>query len=269
MGAALVAMEKSEAAEQVLEEARRYLHGARAVVALTGAGISTDAGIADFRGPAGIWTLNPDAERLSSLRHYLADAEVRRSSWRSRLDAPVWTAKPTPGHLALAGLEGGDRLDTIVTQNTDGLHQLAGSRPDKVVEVHGTSHWTACWDCGDRQPTLKVLERVRRGDGDPRCSCGGILKTTTVSFGQSLDPAVLERAQRAAARADVLLAVGTTLEVQPVAGIVPLAARLGAKVIIVNGSPTAGDAIADVVLRGPISTLLPALVASEGAPAEQ
>ncbi len=181
-------------------------------------------------------------------------------SWRSRLNAPVWTARPTPGHLALVELERQGRLEAIVTQNTDGLHQLAGSLPAKVLEVHGTSHWTTCWDCGYRQPTLKVLERVRQGDDDPRCFCGGILKTATISFGQSLDRAVLEQVQLAASRTDLLLAVGTTLEVQPVAGIVPLAARLGAKVIIVNGSPTAGDAIADVVLRGPISTLLPALV---------
>ena len=263
-GAALVAVETSDVDEAVVGEARRRLHEARSVVVLTGAGISTDAGIADFRGPNGIWTLNPDAERLSSLRHYLLDEEVRRSSWRSRLEAPVWTAKPTPGHYALVDLEHRGRLDAIVTQNTDGLHQLAGSLPAKVVEVHGTSHWTICWECGDRQPTLRVLERVRQGDDDPRCPCGGILKTATVSFGQSLDPEVLELAYLAARRADLLLAVGTTLEVQPVAGIVPLAARSGATVIIVNGSPTAGDAMADVVLRGPISTLLPALVAAEG-----
>ncbi len=260
-----MAMETGEAEQQLLEEARRHLRGASSVVALTGAGISTDAGIADFRGPEGIWTLNPEAERFSSLRHYLGDEEVRRSSWRSRLDAPVWTARPTAGHLALVDLERRGQLGTIVTQNTDGLHQLAGSLPANVVEVHGTTHWTLCWSCGDRQPTLNVLERVRAGEEDPRCSCGGILKTATVSFGQSLDPDVLARAQLAATRADVLLAIGTTLEVQPVAGIVPLAARFGATVIIVNGSPTAGDPIADVVLRGPIGTLLPALVAEEGA----
>jgi NAD-dependent deacetylase len=251
-------------AEQQLEEARHHLRAASAVVALTGAGISTDAGIADFRGPKGIWTLNPGAERFSSLQHYLSDDELRRASWRSRLDAPVWTARPTAGHLALVELERRRRLRTIVTQNTDGLHQLAGSLPANVVEVHGTTHWTICWACGHRQPTLKVLERVRAGDDDPRCSCGGILKTATVSFGQSLDPDVLARAQQAAAEADLLLAVGTTLEVQPVAGIVPLAARLGATIIIVNGSPTAADSIADVVLRGQIGELLPALVAADG-----
>ena len=259
-------MDSDETDHEGLEEARRLMATAKAVVALTGAGISTDAGIADFRGPNGIWTRDPAAEHLSNLRYYLSDESIRRSSWRSRLDAPVWAARPTRGHLALVELERQSRLEAIVTQNTDGLHQLAGSLPAKVLEVHGTSHWTLCWDCGDRQPTLKVLERVRGGDDDPRCSCGGILKTATISFGQSLDPTVLEQAQSAASRADLLLAVGTTLEVQPVAGIVPLAARLGAKVVIVNGSPTAGDAIADVVLRGQISTLLPALVAVEATP---
>jgi NAD-dependent deacetylase len=250
-----------EEAEDPVEEARVLLAGARRVVALTGAGISTDAGIPDFRGPQGVWTRNPSAERLSTLDNYLRDAEVRRAAWRARVDAPVWSARPTAGHLALVDLERRGLLDTIVTQNVDGLHQAAGSAPRIVVEVHGTTHWTACWSCGERWPTLTVLQRVRAGEDDPACQeCGGILKTATVSFGQQLDPAVLERAQRAAVACDLLLAIGTTLEVRPVAGIVPLAKVRGAKVVIVNGEPTAGDGLADLVVRGRIGTVLPALV---------
>jgi NAD-dependent deacetylase len=239
-------------------------------VALTGAGISTDAGIADFRGPNGLWTKNPAAERAATLHHYLTDTELRRGSWRARIDSPVWSAQPTAGHRALVEFERRGSLELIVTQNVDGLHQLAGSTPEKVVEVHGTAHWTVCWSCGHRQPTLTVLARVRAGDDDPRCEqsgpptsarCGGILKTATISFGQSLVADDLERAQLAAARADLLLAVGSTLEVQPVAGIVPLARRMGASVVIVNGSPTALDRLADVVVRGRIGQVLPALVA--------
>lgn len=253
-----------------LDLARRLVEAAPpgGVVALTGAGISTDAGIPDFRGPKGLWTLTPGAERLSRLEVYLSDAEARRAGWRSRLTSPVFSAEPTAGHRALQALALAGRLSTIVTQNTDGLHQRAGSDPATVVEVHGTALWTECWRCHDRQPTAAVLERVRAGDDDPHCTrtapgtelvCGGVLKTATISFGQSLDPAVLDRAVQAVAGCAVLVVVGTTLEVQPVAGLVPLARRFGAQVLIVNGSPTALDALATVVVRGPISELLPGL----------
>jgi NAD-dependent deacetylase len=261
----------SERLDQQVAEAARLVAGAGpgGLVALTGAGISTDAGIPDFRGPQGVWTRDPAAERLSTLSAYLSDEEVRRRAWQTRLDSPVWGASPTAAHEALVRLERMGILDTVVTQNTDGLHLLAGHEPDRVVEIHGTAHWTECWSCHDRQPTLSVLQRVRGGDPDPRCLrprrdgagvCGGIVKTATVSFGQSLDPGVLEAAVRAAARATVMLAVGTTLEVQPVAGLVPLARRSGAAVVIVNGSPTALDSLADVVVRGSISDVLPRLV---------
>jgi NAD-dependent deacetylase len=248
---------------EALAMAVSLVGSARSVVVLSGAGISTDAGIRDFRGPRGLWTLNPRAERLSNITTYLEDASVRREAWKSRLTSPVWSAQPTRGHEAVVTLEKRGVLHTIVTQNTDGLHQLAGSSPALVVEVHGTAHWTVCWTCGDRQPTRTVLKRVEEGEADPRCrrgECGGILKTATVSFGQSLDPRDLERAHMAAADADVLIAVGTTLEVQPIAGIVPFALRAGAAVVIVNGSPTAFDSLANAVVRGPIGDVLPAIV---------
>lgn len=254
----------------VVARAASLVRGAASVVVLTGAGISTDAGIPDFRGPNGVWTRNPGAERMATLRNYLEDSDVRRAAWRSRLESPVWEAVPTPAHLALVTLERSGRLHTIVTQNTDGLHLAAGTSPAKLVEVHGTAHWCVCWECGDRRPTLDVLERVRGGEDDPRCQlpslngrpgeCGGILKSATVSFGQSLNPDDLERAQRAVVAAELLLVIGTTLEVQPIAGMVPLARRLGKTVVIVNGSPTAHDSLADVVVRGPISDVIPALM---------
>ncbi|MGH9293444.1 MAG: SIR2 family NAD-dependent protein deacylase [Acidimicrobiales bacterium] len=268
-------MDSPESPEEpeALHRARHLVHRAGSIVALTGAGISTEAGIPDFRGPNGLWTRNPAAERLSSLSHYLNDESVREASWRARLDAPVWTAVPTKGHLALVGLERRGVLRAILTQNTDGLHQRAGSSGQIVVEMHGSSHWTLCWRCDDRTRTSSVLERVRAGEADPRClrrstsspggaprTCGGILKTATVSFGQSLDPADLERAYDAVLRCDLLLAVGSTLEVQPVASLVPLARRKGAAVVILNGEPTAWDEIATEVLRGRIGTVLPDLV---------
>jgi NAD-dependent deacetylase len=239
---------------------RRWVDDARRVVALTGAGISTDSGIPDFRGPQGVWTRNPQAERQATLQHYLADAEVRRAAWRARLEHPAWTARPNAGHRALVALERRGTLHALVTQNVDGLHQAAGSGPDRVVEVHGTLHRVTCWSCGRRAPIAEALERVRAGEADPRCpACGGIQKSDTISFGQALVPEVIDRALRAATEADLLLAIGTTLEVQPVAGMVPLAARAGARVAIVNAAPTAMDELADLVVRAPIGEVLPAV----------
>jgi NAD-dependent deacetylase len=247
---------------QALAMARHHLDRARRIVALTGAGISTDSGIPDFRGPRGVWTLNPKAERMSDIRYYVSDPEVRRLSWQSRLAHPVWTAEPNAGHRALVALERRGALHALVTQNIDGLHQRAGNSPDLVVEVHGTIHMAVCLSCGSRQPMLTVLERVRAGEEDPPCrDCGGILKSDTVSFGQPLVPHVIDRALRTAAEADCLVAIGTSLQVYPVAAAVPAARSAGATVIIVNAEPTALDEMADVRLTGSISELLPALIA--------
>lgn len=230
------------------------------MVVLTGAGISTDSGIPDFRGPRGVWTLNPKAERMSDIRHYVADPEVRRLSWQSRLAHPAWTAEPNTGHRALVALERRGKLHALITQNIDGLHQRAGSHPDLVIEVHGTLHMAICLGCSARLPMPVVLERVRAGEEDPPCEvCGDILKSDTISFGQPLVPRVVDRAMRAATEADCLLAVGTTLQVYPIAAAVPSAKRAGASVIIVNAQPTAFDDVADVTLAASISDVLPAL----------
>ena len=233
------------------------------MVALTGAGISTDSGIPDFRGPTGVWTLNPKAERMSDIRHYVADPEVRRLSWQSRLAHPAWTARPNAGHQALVALERARKLHALVTQNIDGLHQRAGSHPDLVIEVHGNLHRAVCLSCGARQPMQAVLDRVRAGEEDPDCNgCGGILKSDTISFGQPLLPHVIVRAMRACSEADCLIAVGTSLQVYPIAAAVPGAKAVGAQVIIVNAQATPFDEIADVKLTAPISEVLPALIGS-------
>ena len=230
------------------------------MVVLTGAGISTDSGIPDFRGPQGVWTTNPAAEKQSTLQTYLADPEVRRAAWRSRMNHPAWTAQPNRAHRALVALEATGRLHALITQNIDELHQIAGNSPDRVIEVHGTMRRVVCWDCGARTPMPTVLERVRAGEADPACrACGGILKSDTISFGQALVPAVIDRALRVAGEADVLLAVGSTLQVFPAAGVVPAAHDAGARIVIVNNQPTAMDALADIVLREPIGDVLPAL----------
>ena len=235
------------------------------IVALTGAGISTESGIPDFRGPQGLWTMNPKAERLSDIHYYMSDPEVRRLSWQSRLDHPAWNAAPNDGHRALVHLERRGRLLALVTQNIDGLHQQAGHTPDKVIEVHGTMRDAMCMACRWRGPMGPVLDRVRAGEDDPACElCGGIVKSATISFGPPLDPDGIARARRAAERADLLLAVGTSLQVYPVAGIVPLAKRYGSRVVIVNAQPTPFDDVADAVFRQTIGEILPVLCDARG-----
>jgi NAD-dependent deacetylase len=248
--------------EEAIEHAAALLSGARRVAVLTGAGISTDSGIPDFRGPQGVWTKQPSAERMATLQHYMADAEVRRHAWQTRLHHPIWLAQPNVAHVALADLERTGRLHTLVTQNVDGLQQRAGSSRERIVEIHGTVHEVVCMRCGDRGSMLPVLERVRAGEADPECrQCGGILKSATISFGQELVAADLARADEAAQTCDMLLAVGSTLSVYPIAAMVPTAKRSGARIVIMNGSPTEMDELADVVVAGPLGITLPRVVA--------
>ena len=228
---------------------------------LAGAGISTESGIPDFRGPQGVWTRNPLAEKLSNIHYYMADHEVRKAAWQSRLEHPAWTAKPNAGHLALAALEKRGKLHALITQNIDELHQMAGNSPEKVIEVHGTVRKVVCMDCGMTAPMQNALDRVRAGEDDPACrDCGGILKSATISFGQALVPEVIERALRCAGEADLFLAIGTTLQVYPVAGAVEIASSAGARIVILNAQETPFDGIADAVIREPIGAVLPQLV---------
>ncbi len=243
---------------EAIATVRRWVDAAQRIVVLTGAGISTDSGIPDFRGPQGVWTRNPAAEKQSTLQTYLADPEVRKAAWRSRLDHAAWSALPNRGHQALVALEQRGKLHALITQNIDELHQIAGNSPDRVIEVHGTMRRVMCWGCGVRAPMQDALARVRAGEADPAClTCGGILKSDTVSFGQPLVPGVIARALAVAGEADLLLAIGSTLQVYPVAGVVPHAKGAGAKVVIMNDQTTALDELADALLRGAIGELLP------------
>lgn len=239
------------------------------LVVLTGAGISTDSGIPDFRGPRGLWRTEPGSERRSRIEDYVRDQAVRRSAWRNRAAAPVFSAEPNEAHRALVVLEQQGLLSGIVTQNVDGLHQAAGSDPARVIELHGNVHRTRCLCCGAEQPTVQVLARVRSGDEDPRCEapgpgqagrCGGILQTATVSFGQPLEPTVWSRACALVRGARVLIAAGSTLSVRPACGLVPMARDGGASVVVVNDSPTAMDDLADVVVRGRLAEVLPVVL---------
>lgn len=243
------------------ETVREWVDASTRVTVLTGAGISTDSGIQDFRGPKGLWTKNPGAEKMATLQHYLANPEVRRKAWKNRLESPAWQAKANEGHRALVALEEQGRLHALVTQNVDGLHQQAGSSPEKVIEIHGTIHEVMCMECDDRAPMDAALSRVRAGEEDPPCRrCGGVLKSSTISFGQSLVEQDLLRSQEAAETCDLLLAIGSTLAVFPAANMVPIAKNAGAKIVILNAEPTEMDVLADAVLNESISVVLPRLV---------
>jgi NAD-dependent protein deacetylase/lipoamidase len=245
----------------MIESVRAWVEKAERIVVLTGAGISTESGIPDFRGPQGVWTKDPQAEKLSNIHCYLADPEVRKKSWQSRLAHPAWKARPNAGHAAVVELERRGRLHALITQNIDGLHQKAGNSAGRVIEVHGTVHDVVCLACGWKGPMQATLERVRSGESDPPCDrCGGILKSDTISFGQALVPEVIERAMRAAGETDLLISVGTSLQVYPIAGAVPAAKNAGARVVILNAEATPFDGIADAVLRSAIGETLPRIV---------
>ena len=231
------------------------------VTVLTGAGISTDSEIPDYRGPNGVWTKNPGAEKASNLRTYVAEPEVRKAAWRIRLDSPIWDARPNVGHRSLLRLEQADKLELLVTQNVDGLHAKAGSDPSRLVEVHGSVRHVVCLGCDYSDPMQVALDRVRAGEEDPSClNCSGILKSSTISFGQSLIEHDLVRADHGAKNCDLLLAVGSTLAVGPINGMVPVAKQAGAKIVILNGGPTDMDDYADVLVNASISDALPAML---------
>jgi len=240
---------------------RGWVDAAARIVVLTGAGISTESGIPDFRGPQGVWTKDPQAEKLSNIHYYMSDPAIRKAAWQSRLTHPAWTAQPNAGHAALVALEARGKLHALITQNIDELHQIAGNSADKVIEVHGTVRKVVCMDCGMTAPMPVALDRVRAGEADPHCrACSGILKSATVSFGQNLVPEVIDRALRCAAEADLFFSIGTSLQVYPIAGAVDIARRAGARLVILNAEATPFDHLADSVFRETIGTVLPQLL---------
>jgi NAD-dependent deacetylase len=246
-----------------LDEVAAWVRDAGSVVVLTGAGISTESGIPDFRGPNGLWTRNPDAEKASDIRYYRADPELRRRNWHARATNGMWDVEPNAGHRALVDLEGLASVSLLVTQNVDGLHHRAGSDPDRLIEIHGTTHRVKCLRCSYRAPMEDALARVRAGEADPDCpECGYILKSATVAFGEALDDADLTRAFAMAETADLFLALGTSLGVYPIARMPALARAAGARIVICNAEPTPYDDAADAIARGPLGEVLPALVAA-------
>jgi NAD-dependent deacetylase len=231
------------------------------VALLSGAGISTDSGIPDYRGPNGLWRKDPEAEKLVTYDYYMGDPEIRRRSWQMRRKNRTLRAEPNAAHVAVAELERAGVPVRVITQNVDGLHQLAGMPARKVLELHGSARGFVCTTCHARGPMADALARVEAGEDDPAClECGGILKSATVMFGERLDPVVLGEAVTITKACQVFIAVGSSLQVQPAAGLAGVAADHGARLIIVNAEPTPYDDLADEVVREPIGTALPELL---------
>lgn len=245
------------AAAHTLQKAVALLARARCILVFTGAGISTESGIPDFRGPEGVWRTRDPAGY--TLQRYVADADVRRERWLDRLQSPIDRVEPNAAHFAVTRLQAAGRAPVVVTQNIDGLHQRAGT--SDVIELHGTTREVACLACARRLPVAVVLDRVREGDDDPHCElCGGLLKTATISFGQNLIAGDLERAMVAATASDACLAVGSTLSVWPAAGVPVRTVHEGGRLVIVNDGETDLDGMADAIVPGRAGTVLPQVV---------
>ncbi|MEU4645037.1 SIR2 family NAD-dependent protein deacylase [Micromonospora sp. NPDC049460] len=236
---------------------------------LTGAGISTDSGIPDYRGPSGVWTRDPTLVKAFTYDSFMAAPAVRARFWQTYLEHAAWRAEPNAAHYALADLERTGVAVRLLTQNVDGLHQKAGSSPRKVLELHGTMREVVCTGCRMRAPSEQTLARVAAGDGDPRCTdCGNILKLAVVLFGERLDPVTVSHAERIAANSQLMLAVGSSLQVEPVASLCSVAVNAGSRLIIVNRDPTPYDDLAVEVIRESIGTALPRICAALGSAAQ-
>jgi NAD-dependent deacetylase len=238
-----------------VDDLRRMIAEAERIVAFTGAGISTESGIPDFRSPGGIWTKFKPIE----FGDFLASAEARRESWRRKFASEETMRKATPnaGHRALARLVEQGKLIAVVTQNIDGLHQASGVPDDRVIELHGNSTYAACLDCRRRYELDWVREIFAVGERLPHCmACGGIIKTATISFGQAMPEAEMERAREVTLAADFFIVLGSSLVVYPAAGFPILAKRNGSRLAIVNREPTDQDELADLVINAEIGATM-------------
>lgn len=245
--------------DEAITDLRALIEDAAVVLPFTGAGISTECGIPDFRSPGGVWTKNQPIPFDS----FLASQDMRDEAWRRRfaMDEQFSKARPGRGHLALASLYRADKVPAVVTQNIDNLHQASGIADDDVVELHGNTTYALCLDCGARYELAWVKRRFAGGRA-PNCpDCGGFIKTATISFGQAMPEKEMRRAEELTSDCDLFLAIGSSLVVWPAAGFPLVAKRNGAKLVIINRDPTDFDDHADLVIRFDIGTVLAPFVA--------
>jgi NAD-dependent deacetylase len=249
------------ALETAILRLRELIEGSRAIVPFTGAGISTECGIPDFRSPGGLWTKNRPIE----FGDFLASQDMRDEAWRRRfvMEESFAKAKPGRGHLALASLYRAGKIPALVTQNIDNLHQASGIAPDDVIELHGNTTYATCLECDRRYDLAWVREKFdAAGERAPDCACGGYIKTATVSFGQSMPAAAMQRAEQLARDCDLFLAIGSSLVVWPAAGFPLMAKRNGAALVIINREPTEFDNVADLVVHHDIGDVLGPFIAT-------
>lgn len=243
-----------------IERLRALIADSSRIVAFTGAGISTESGIPDFRSPGGIWTKYQPID----FGDFLASEEMRRESWRRKIatDRTMGQAEPNHGHLALAALRGRGSLSSVITQNVDGLHQASGIPDERVIELHGNATYAACLSCSRRYELEPILQAFRENEELPVCGdCAGIIKTATISFGQPMPVIPMRRAEEETTSCDLFLAIGSSLVVYPAAGFPALAKQSGARLVILNRDPTDLDRIADLVVHAEIGETLKAAVA--------
>jgi len=245
--------------DQGIEKLRSIINDCKEGVVFTGAGISTESGIPDFRSPGGIWT----KYQPIYFKDFMASEEMRRESWRRKFasDTVISEAKPNKGHLAIAKLVQTGKVSTVITQNIDDLHQVSGVPDDRIIELHGNATYSSCLECGKRYEHEEIKKIFAVDETLPLCeACGGIIKTATISFGQSMPVAEMEAAGRATMACDMFISIGSSLVVYPAAGFPEMASRNGAKLVIINRDPTPLDSIADLVLNTEIGPTLSAVV---------
>jgi len=234
--------------EDRVDRLARWIVEAKSVAVFTGAGVSTESGISDFRSPGGIWS-RYDPEDFT-IQRFISDKEARKRNWRLRRELVTAGYQPNPAHHAIAALERMGKLSCVITQNIDGLHHAAGNSEDKIIELHGAIKFTKCLECDDRLPMVEVLQRIDDGEEDPHCrKCGGLIKAATVSFGEAMPVREMQRADECSRSCDLFIVIGSSLVVYPAAGFPMVAKRAGARMAIINYTATDMDSEADLVIH--------------------
>lgn len=243
--------------QDLVAELKRVLDASRRAVVFTGAGVSTESGIPDFRGPGGFWTKHQPIY----FKDFMAFKDMRQEAWRRKLsaDETFARAEPNRGHRAISALVDRGKVTSVITQNIDGLHQRSGVPEDKVIELHGNGTYAACLGCGRRYELAPIFDAFKRTGEPPECDCGGFIKTATISFGQPMPVEAMRRAQKEAESCDLLIAAGSSLVVYPAASLPALAKQSGARLVIINREPTDLDYMADLALHTEIGPTLGAV----------